>query len=116
MPSDLIRGWRPVLLRDKHEAFARRSCSDKKTTPESDSRHRRRDELLKSRTAGELGEPAFEMPQLRFADAFDAEPAPCIGAERDIGDREIVAFDEASRRQLGVDDAPLHGFRVGILL
>src|SRR5471032_1527936 len=62
------------------------------------SRHRRRDELLKPRAAGELGEPAFEMPQLRFADAFDAEPAPCIGAERDIGDREIVAFDEASRR------------------
>src|SRR5260370_7551125 len=102
MPSDLIRGWRPVLLRDKHEAFARRSCSDKKTTPESDSRHRRRDELLKSRTAGELGEPAFEMPQLRFADAFDAEPAPAIGAERDIAHREIVPFDQTPHRHLNL--------------
>src|SRR6266478_7211563 len=30
MPSDLIRGWVPVFPRDKREAFARRSCSNKK--------------------------------------------------------------------------------------
>jgi hypothetical protein len=37
MPSDLIRGWKPVFPRDKREAFARSSCSNKKITLESDS-------------------------------------------------------------------------------
>src|SRR5260370_41180175 len=36
MPSDLIRGWKPVFPRDKREAFARRSCSNKNMTLESD--------------------------------------------------------------------------------
>src|SRR3979411_114393 len=80
------------------------------------SRHRRRDELRKSCLAGELCEPAFEMRQLRFADSFDPEPAPCIGTERNIGEGEIIAFDEAPRRQLSIDDAPLHGLGVGIFL
>ena len=69
-------------------------------TPEP-SRHRRRDELLESGSAGELPEPAFEMRQMWFADAFDPEPAPRIGAERNIGNGEIIAFDEAPRRQAG---------------
>src|SRR6266403_187291 len=80
------------------------------------SRHRRRDELRKSRSIRELREPAFEMGERRFADAFDPEPAPCIGAERDVGERKILAFDEPPRRQMRVDDAPLRGLGVSILL
>jgi len=38
MPSDLIRGWVPVFPRDKREAFARRSCSNKKTERDDDSK------------------------------------------------------------------------------
>jgi hypothetical protein len=38
MPSDLIRGWVPVFPRDKREAFARRSCSDKKIDRDDDSK------------------------------------------------------------------------------
>src|SRR5882724_13687605 len=98
----LMRGWAPVFPRDKREAFARRSCSNNRGL-----RHRRRDELLESRPAGELSEPALEMRQRRFGDAFDSEPAPCIGAERNIGDREVIALDEAPRCQLRVDNAPL---------
>src|SRR5437868_15276929 len=30
MPSGLTRGWIPVFPRDKREAFARRSCANKK--------------------------------------------------------------------------------------
>ena len=40
MPSDLIRGWVPVFPRDKREAFARRSCSDKKIERHDDSKVR----------------------------------------------------------------------------
>jgi hypothetical protein len=38
MPSDLIRGWEPVFPRDKREAFARRSCSNKKIERDDDSK------------------------------------------------------------------------------
>src|SRR5260370_15044079 len=38
MPSDLIRGWVPVFPRDKREAFARRSCSNKKIDRDDDSK------------------------------------------------------------------------------
>jgi hypothetical protein len=38
MPSDLIRGWVPVFPRDKREAFARRSCSNKKIERDDDSK------------------------------------------------------------------------------
>ncbi len=38
MPSDLIRGWAPVFPRDKREAFARRSCSNKKIERDDDSK------------------------------------------------------------------------------
>src|SRR6266852_4585858 len=38
MPSDLIRGWVPVFPRDKREAFARRSCSNKKLERDDDSK------------------------------------------------------------------------------
>src|SRR5712664_4580378 len=38
MPSDLIRGWVPVFPRDKREAFAQRSCSNKKTERDDDSK------------------------------------------------------------------------------
>src|ERR1700682_6113567 len=38
MPSDLIRGWIPVFPRDKREAFARRSCSNKKIERDDDSK------------------------------------------------------------------------------
>src|SRR5258707_9274931 len=38
MPSDLIRGWVPVFPRDKREAFARRSCSNKKMERDDDSK------------------------------------------------------------------------------
>src|SRR6266481_5838990 len=38
MPSDLIRGWVPVFPRDKREAFARRSCSNKKIERNDDSK------------------------------------------------------------------------------
>ena len=74
------------------------------------------DVLDKSRTFGDLREPALEMGQLRLGDAFDAEPAPRKGAERDIGDRELIAFDEAPVRQLRFGDLPDLGFRVGIFL
>ncbi len=38
MPSDLIRGWVPVFPRDKREAFAWRSCSNKKLERDDDSK------------------------------------------------------------------------------
>jgi hypothetical protein len=38
MPSDLIRGWVPVFPRDKREAFARRSCSNKTIERDDDSK------------------------------------------------------------------------------
>src|SRR3981189_2542656 len=38
MPSDVIRGWVPVFPRDKREAFARRSCSNKKIERDDDSK------------------------------------------------------------------------------
>src|SRR5258708_17310389 len=38
MPSDLIRWWVPVFPRDKREAFARRSCSNKKIERDDDSK------------------------------------------------------------------------------
>src|SRR5882672_12623078 len=38
MPSDLIRWWVPVFPRDKREAFARRSCSNKKMERDDDSK------------------------------------------------------------------------------
>jgi hypothetical protein len=38
MPSDLIRGWIPVFPRDKREAFARRSCLNKKIERDDDSK------------------------------------------------------------------------------
>src|SRR6266446_5398809 len=38
MPSDLIRWWVPVFPRDKREAFARRSCSNKKLERDDDSK------------------------------------------------------------------------------
>ena len=56
------------------------------------------------------------MRQRRLGDAFDAEPAAGVGAERNVGEGELIAFDELSCRQLGVGDPPYHAFRVGILL
>src|SRR5229473_3066416 len=38
MPSGLTRGWVPVFPRDKREAFARRSCSNKKIERDDDSK------------------------------------------------------------------------------
>ncbi len=38
MPSGLTRGWLPVFPRDKREAFARRSCSNKKIGRDDDSK------------------------------------------------------------------------------
>jgi hypothetical protein len=38
MPSGLTRGWVPVFPRDKREAFARRSCSNKKIARDDDSK------------------------------------------------------------------------------
>jgi len=72
--------------------------------------------LHKSGPAAELCEPALQMRELWLANPLDAKPAPRIGAERNIRQREIVTLDETSRRQLRIDDAPLRGFGVGILL
>jgi len=52
----------------------------------------------------------------RLAHAFDSEPATGISAERDIGNREVVALDEAPARQLGIDDAPYHCLGIDIPL
>ena len=41
MPSGLTRGWVPVFPRDKREAFARRSCSNKKIERDDDSKKSR---------------------------------------------------------------------------
>jgi len=38
MPSGLTRGWVPVFPRDKREAFARRSCANKKIERDDDSK------------------------------------------------------------------------------
>ena len=38
MPSELIRGWVPVFPRDKREAFAQRSCTNKKIERDDDSK------------------------------------------------------------------------------
>src|SRR6202165_5405715 len=38
MPSGLTRGWVPVFPRNKREAFARRSCSNRKIERDDDSK------------------------------------------------------------------------------
>ena len=54
LPSDLIRGWVPVFPRDKREAFARRSCSDKKIDRDDDSKKSHPD--LERRIAQKINE------------------------------------------------------------
>src|SRR5581483_12315367 len=61
-------------------------------------------------------EPSFEMRKGRFGNSLNAEPAPRIGAERDVSEGESVAGDEPARRKISVDDTPLRRFGVGILL
>ena len=53
------------------------------------SRHRRGHVLRKSGPLAELGEPARQMRLRRAGDPLDAEPAPRIGANSDIGEREL---------------------------
>ena len=47
---------------------------------------------------------------------LSSEPAARVSAERNIGERELIAFDELPARQLGIGNPPYHGFGVGILL
>src|SRR3954454_2660366 len=78
--------------------------------------HRRRDELREAAALRELRKPAFEVLKFRLGDALDAEPAPRIGADRDVRERELIPFNETPVRQLRLDDPPHHGFRIDILL
>src|SRR5260370_42190918 len=82
MPSDLIRGWVPVFPRDKREAFARRSCSNKKIERDDDSK--------KSHPA--LAET--HAPQSR---QFDRRPAQ-IDAEHRAEKVDLDTFDPADRQ------------------
>src|SRR4051812_26888473 len=80
------------------------------------SGHRRGHKFPKSGALRELPEPTFEMGKPRLPDSLDAKPTPGISAQRDIRDRKVIAFDEASRRQFTLHDEPLFGFGVGVLL
>src|SRR5207248_2159544 len=80
------------------------------------SGHRRGNKFCESGPFGELRKPAFDMRKRRFNDALDAEPPPRIGTESDVGDRKIVTLDEAAACQVSVDNPPLDGFRIGVLL
>ena len=71
--------------------------------------------MLKSGAGGDFLKPALQMREHRLVDAFDAKPAPGIGADGDIGKGEF-AFKKASRRKPGINDAPLYGFCVGRFL
>src|SRR5882757_11232743 len=74
------------------------------------SRHRRRDEFCKSRAFRNLRVPAFEVRQFRLTHALDSEPAPRKGTDGDIGDRELIALDEAAACEQRLRNAPYRGF------
>src|ERR1700716_3275026 len=98
MPSDLIRGWVPVFPRDKREAFARRSCSNKKIERDEDSK-KSHSALVTIRYAIEYSAARLEW-RARIIHRHIAVPSADKHARPD-DHRRFVADDDAGiwRRQ-----------------
>src|SRR6266436_10045248 len=90
MPSDLIRGWVPVFPRDKREAFARRSCSNKKMERDDDSKK---------------SHPALA----KILQAWERLQQPDAGAGYRAGEKADADDDQKhAHRVLDAGEMPLH--------